>query len=188
MHAYLNEGDKVHECYSCLKRMIQAHLHIGFPQDFSLNGHHLNKSICIWYCCNQAQFLNKKIIMKCLAIKIFCIKFFFTIPNSKNIIGTLRIVTIEKPKLTFLLILYPYYISYIILHFHARFKMRLVEKLLLPLKQLNNWVIYAKAKGTAIISSTYRKLFLFCEVAILEIVFRRNPTRIILSKFICTLE
>ena len=31
---------------------------------------------------------------------------FFTAPNSKNIIATLRIVTIEKSELTFLLILY----------------------------------------------------------------------------------
>ena len=31
---------------------------------------------------------------------------FFTTPNSKNIIATLRIVTIEKSELTFLLILY----------------------------------------------------------------------------------
>ena len=32
----------------------------------------------------------------------------FTIPNSKNIIATLRIVTIEKSELTFLLVLYFY--------------------------------------------------------------------------------
>ena len=38
--------------------------------------------------------------MKCLAIKIF------TTPNSKKVIATLRIVTIEKSELTFLLILY----------------------------------------------------------------------------------
>ena len=31
---------------------------------------------------------------------------FFTIPSSKNIIATLRIVTIETPELTFHLILY----------------------------------------------------------------------------------
>ena len=30
MYAYLNEGDKVCECYSCLKMVIQAHLHVGF--------------------------------------------------------------------------------------------------------------------------------------------------------------
>ena len=30
IHAYLNEGDKVSECFSCLKMMIQAPLHVGF--------------------------------------------------------------------------------------------------------------------------------------------------------------
>ena len=30
IYAYLNEEDKVHECYSCLKMMIQTHLHVGF--------------------------------------------------------------------------------------------------------------------------------------------------------------
>ena len=29
-YAYLNERDKVHECYSCLKMMIQAYLHVDF--------------------------------------------------------------------------------------------------------------------------------------------------------------
>ena len=33
---------------------------------------------------------------------------FFTTPNSKNIISTLCIVTIEKPELTFLLMFYFY--------------------------------------------------------------------------------
>ena len=30
IYACLNEGDKVRECYSCLKMMIQAHLHVDF--------------------------------------------------------------------------------------------------------------------------------------------------------------
>ena len=30
IYAYLNEGNKVCECYSCLKMVIQAHLHVGF--------------------------------------------------------------------------------------------------------------------------------------------------------------
>ena len=38
--------------------------------------------------------------MKCLAIM------FFKIPSSKDIIATLRIVRLDKPKLTFLLIFY----------------------------------------------------------------------------------
>ena len=30
IYAYLNEGDKVCECYSCLKMVIEANLHAGF--------------------------------------------------------------------------------------------------------------------------------------------------------------
>ena len=30
MYAYLTEGDKVPECYGCLKIMMQAHLHVPF--------------------------------------------------------------------------------------------------------------------------------------------------------------
>ena len=30
----LNEGDKVRECYGCLKMMIQAYLHVGFFTKF----------------------------------------------------------------------------------------------------------------------------------------------------------
>ena len=30
LYVYLNEGDKVRECYSFFKTMIQAHLHVGF--------------------------------------------------------------------------------------------------------------------------------------------------------------
>ena len=35
IYAYLNEGDKVRECYGCLKMMIQTNLHIGFITIFS---------------------------------------------------------------------------------------------------------------------------------------------------------
>ena len=35
---------------------------------------HLNDSINILNCCNQAQFLNKEIIMKCVAIEFFAWK------------------------------------------------------------------------------------------------------------------
>ena len=30
IYTYLNEGDKVCECYSSLKMVIQTHLHVGF--------------------------------------------------------------------------------------------------------------------------------------------------------------
>ena len=46
--AYLNEGDKVRECFSCLKMMMQAPTHVvSFSQYFSLNVHYLNDSISI---------------------------------------------------------------------------------------------------------------------------------------------
>ena len=48
IYAYLNEGEKIRECYSCLKMIIQAHLHVlFFSQYFSLNVHRLNDSIYI---------------------------------------------------------------------------------------------------------------------------------------------
>ena len=49
-YAYLNEGDKVCQCYSCLKMVIQAYLNVGFLQYFSLNMHHLNDSVDILNC------------------------------------------------------------------------------------------------------------------------------------------
>ena len=30
IYAYLNEADKVRECYNCLKMMMQANLHVRF--------------------------------------------------------------------------------------------------------------------------------------------------------------
>ena len=47
-------------------------------------------------------FQTKKITIKYLAIKVFAMNIFAT-TNSKNRVETLRIVTIEKPELTFLL-------------------------------------------------------------------------------------
>ena len=46
-YACLNEGDKVYECYDCLKMAIQANLHVGFFTNLSSNVHHLNDSIYI---------------------------------------------------------------------------------------------------------------------------------------------
>ena len=34
IYAYLNEGDKVREYYSCLKMIVQVHLHVGFSTIF----------------------------------------------------------------------------------------------------------------------------------------------------------
>ena len=30
IYVYLNEEDKVRECYNCLEMLVQAHLHVGF--------------------------------------------------------------------------------------------------------------------------------------------------------------
>ena len=62
-----------------------------------LNVHHLNGSIYIWNFCNRAQFLNKKIMMKCLAIKVFAWNF-FTTPNLKNIFTVLELIFHWKTK------------------------------------------------------------------------------------------
>ena len=32
MYMYLNKGDKVRECYSCLKLMVRTHLNVGFSK------------------------------------------------------------------------------------------------------------------------------------------------------------
>ena len=34
IYAYLSEGDKVHECCSCFKMMMQSHLHVCFFKIF----------------------------------------------------------------------------------------------------------------------------------------------------------
>ena len=43
IYMYLNEGDKVRECYSCLKMIVQAHLHVGFFSIFFIKRALLNQ-------------------------------------------------------------------------------------------------------------------------------------------------
>ena len=119
MYVYLNEVDKVCECYRCLKKVIKAHLPVGFSKHFSLNVNHLNDSIFNWKCCNQAQLLKQKNNGEVSCDYIFCMKF-FAATSSKNIVATLRIVTIEISELRFLLIVY----------FHG---MQIIQNLTLPL-------------------------------------------------------
>ena len=104
IYVYLNEGDKVREYYSCLKMIVQGHLHVGFSTIFFIK-----RALLKWfYLCMEllqpSKILKQKNYHE-LFYEIFCMKFFAT-PNSKNIIATLRIVATEKSKLTFLLILY----------------------------------------------------------------------------------
>ena len=112
IYAYLNERDEVRECYSCLKTMIQGYLHVAFfTMSFIKHASSLK-----WF------YLYMKLLQSSLSFKQknnhevtcglnFCMKI-FTTPNSKNMIVSLHIVTIEKPALTFLLMSY----------FHVSFK------------------------------------------------------------------
>ena len=91
IYAYLNEGDKVREYYSCLKMIVQAHLHVGFSTIFFIK----RASLKWFYLCMELLQSSKILKQKNyheLFYEIFCLKF-FTTPNSKNIIATLRIVT-----------------------------------------------------------------------------------------------
>ena len=71
--------------HSCLKLMIQAHLHAG---SFKLCFTKHNWLLLIY--------LRNETIMKCFTIKKFCMDFFTTL-KPKIIIETLRSVTIESP-------------------------------------------------------------------------------------------
>ena len=86
--------------HSCLKMMIQAHLHVGFFTIYFIKRASLKRFYLYMKLFQLRTILNQKTIMKCLRVKTFA-----RTPNSKNIIETLRIVTIEICKLTFLLIL-----------------------------------------------------------------------------------
>ena len=75
IYAYLKEGDKVCECYSCLKMVIQAHLHVGFFTIFYIKSASLKRFYLSLKLAGKDNFLNKKVIMTCLAIKIFAWNF-----------------------------------------------------------------------------------------------------------------
>ena len=47
MEVYFNERNEVHECYSFLKAVILAYLHVGFFTVFFLKHIHLNDSVDI---------------------------------------------------------------------------------------------------------------------------------------------
>ena len=47
VYAYLTEGDKVRKCYSCLKMMMQAYLHVGFFTIFIIKRESLKRS-CVY--------------------------------------------------------------------------------------------------------------------------------------------
>ena len=105
IYAYLNEGDKVCEYYSCLKMIVQAHLDVGFSTIFFIKRASLKRIYLYMKLLQSSTIFKQKNYHEVSYDQNFCMKF-FTTPNSKDIIATLRKVTIEKSKLTFLLILY----------------------------------------------------------------------------------
>ena len=79
-----------------------------FSQHFLQDTNHLHNSIEISNCCNQAKFLNTEMIMKCPAFEIFA-RNSLKLLIQKNIIATVRIITIEKPESTFLFTFFPWF-------------------------------------------------------------------------------
>ena len=71
IYVYLNEGNKVHECYSGLKMMIRAHLHLVFFTIFIIKRASFKGFDLYLKLLQSSTFLTRKINMKCFAIKIF---------------------------------------------------------------------------------------------------------------------
>ena len=103
VYAYLNDEDKVRECYSCLKMMIKTHLHVGFIPRFLTKRAPLKQFYLYMKLSQSSTMFKQKNNHEVYCDWNFCI---FATPNSKTIIATLRIVTIEKSELTCLLTLY----------------------------------------------------------------------------------
>ena len=67
----MNKGDKVCECYSCLKMIVQAHLHVGFFTILFIKRALLKRFYSYMKLLQSSTVYKQKIIIKCLAIKIF---------------------------------------------------------------------------------------------------------------------
>ena len=75
IYAYLNEGNKIRECYSCLKMMMQAHLHVSFFTICLVKRESLKQLYLYMKLLQSRTFLNKKLIMRCLVITTFACSF-----------------------------------------------------------------------------------------------------------------
>ena len=75
IYAYLNEGNKIRECYSCLKMMMQAHLHVSFFTICLVKRESLKQLYLYLKLLQSRTFLNKKLIMRCLVITTFACSF-----------------------------------------------------------------------------------------------------------------
>ena len=67
----MNKGDKVCECYSCLKMIVQAHLHVGFFTILFIKRALLKRFYSYMKLLQSSTVYKQKINIKCLAIKIF---------------------------------------------------------------------------------------------------------------------
>ena len=107
--------------------VILAHLHVGFFTIFFIKRALLKRFYLSLKLLQSRPTFKQKVNHKVSSHYISCMKF-FTTSNSKNIIATLGIVTIEKSELTFLLILYyhdnlnsiiwlfPYWMNFVFLY------------------------------------------------------------------------
>ena len=75
IYAYLNEENKIRECYSCLKMMMQAHLHVSFFTICLVKRESLKQLYLYMKLLQSRTFLNKKLIMRCLVITTFACSF-----------------------------------------------------------------------------------------------------------------
>ena len=89
IHQYLNEGDKVLECYSCLKMMVQAYLQVCFFLIF-LNARGSLKRLYLYIKLLQSSTIFKQKNNEGNQNQNH--NFY----NSKNIIATLRIALQKK--------------------------------------------------------------------------------------------
>ena len=71
IYMYLNEGDKIFECYSCLKTIVQTHLHVGFFTIFLIKRASLKRFYLYMKLLQSSTIFKQKKFIKCLAIKIF---------------------------------------------------------------------------------------------------------------------
>ena len=100
----LKKGIKVRECCSCLKMIVQTHLHVCFFTAFFIRRASLKLLYLYMKRLQSSTIFNQK-----YNHEMPCLKFLhenFYNPQFKKYNLTVRIVTIEKPELTFLLILY----------------------------------------------------------------------------------
>ena len=102
IYTYLHEGDKVRECYTCLKMMIQAHLHVGILAIFFIKRASL-KQFYLYIKLLQSSTIFK---IKKWLWSVLRLKFLHEALCNSQFKKYLCIVTIVKSELPFLLILY----------------------------------------------------------------------------------